>query len=267
MQINLDPKSSIFHDYLTTVLNSLSVQLELSTEKEFGTVTEEILFYLRVIMPLCPDLTVYCITQLLKCLFGTNMVNQYNDFMTISEKINLKENTSFFKDVMLINSLIPREDSSRRSSICSNASQKLALDSKNPKMIEERELLMKMENFSKNRTDRKWSTNKKELERYIRLFEPVVIQALKVRNDNLFIFASGTIITIVEFTKPGFPLVLVQKALKFLSFTELHDAKRYTAAMQGTLPPQPTANIAGQLLHAGQRSDLHRFSYEAVGLS
>ncbi|XP_026323129.1 huntingtin [Hyposmocoma kahamanoa] len=185
-KINLDPRSSMFHDFLTTVLNSLSVQLELSTEKEFGTVTEEILFYLRVIMPLCPDLTVYCITQLLKCLFGTNMVNQYNDFMTISGKIDGKEKTSFYKDIILINCLVPLEENSRRSSICSNASQKLALDSKNPKMMEERELLMKMENFSKNRTDRKWSTNKKELERYIRLFEPVVIQALKsytMQND------------------------------------------------------------------------------------
>lgn len=188
MQINLDPKSSIFHDFLTTVLNSLSVQLELSTEREFGAVTEEILYYLRVIMPLCPDLTVYCITQLLKCLFGTNMVNQYNDFMTISGRIDGKETTSFYKDIMLINSLVPLEENSRRSSVCSNASQKLALDSKNPKMMEERDLLMKMENFSKNRTDRKWSTNKKELERYIRLFEPVVIQALKVSKDKTRFF-------------------------------------------------------------------------------
>lgn len=180
----------MFHDFLTTVLNCLSIQLELSTEKEFGAVTEEILYYLRVIMPLCPDLDVYCITQLLKCLFGTNMINQYNDFMTIGDKIHKKETTGFFQNVMLINSLVPLDNSSRRSSICSNASQKLALDSKNPKMVEERELLMKMENFSKNRTDRKWSTNKKELERYIRLFEPVVIQALKVRNGNVF-FGTG----------------------------------------------------------------------------
>ncbi|XP_026728921.1 uncharacterized protein LOC113494697 [Trichoplusia ni] len=185
-KINLDPKSSIFHTFLSTVLNSLSIQLELATERELGNVTEEILYYLKVIMPLCPDVTVYCITQLLKCLFGTNMVNQYSDFMSILDKKDESQKTSFYQDVMMVNSLsVPQEDS-RRSSVCSNASQKLSLDSKNPRMVAERQLLMTMENFAKNKSDRKWSTNKRELERYIRLFEPVVIQALKsytMQND------------------------------------------------------------------------------------
>ncbi|XP_068625469.1 huntingtin [Battus philenor] len=184
-KINLDPKSSIFYDYLATVLNCLAVQLELATEKEFGYVTEEILYYLKVLMPLCPDKTVYCITQLLKCLFGTNMINQYNDYMSISNNPDVPTKTNFYQDVMLVNSINSTEDS-RRSSVCSNASQKLSLDSKNPRMVVERQLLIALENFSKNKTDRKWSTNKKELERYIRLFEPVVIQALKsytMQND------------------------------------------------------------------------------------
>ncbi|KAF9814371.1 hypothetical protein SFRURICE_014120 [Spodoptera frugiperda] len=185
-KINLDPKTSIFHTFLSTVLNALSIQLELATEREIGNVTEEILYYLKVIMPLCPDKTVYCITQLLKCLFGTNMVNQYSDFMSIFNKSNPEEVTSFYKDVMMINGLSIIKEESRRSSICSNASQKLALDSKNPRMGAERQLLITMENFAKNKSDRKWNTNKKELERYIRLFEPVVIQALKsytMQND------------------------------------------------------------------------------------
>ncbi|XP_052752772.1 huntingtin [Galleria mellonella] len=185
-KINLDPKNSMFHDFLSTVLDCLAIQLELATEKEFGPVTEEILYYLKVIMPLRPDTTVYCVTQLLKCLFGTNMISQYPDFMSICDKIEAKDKTSFFHDVMLINSLNTIDKSSRRSSVCSNASQKLSLDSKNPRMMEERQMLIAMENFSKNKTDRKWSTNKKELERYIRLFEPVVIQSLKgytMQND------------------------------------------------------------------------------------
>ncbi|CAK1594401.1 unnamed protein product [Parnassius mnemosyne] len=185
-KINLDPKSSIFYDFLSTVLNCLAIQLELATEKEFGHVTEEILYYMKVMMPLCPNTTVYCITQLLKCLFGTNMINQYNDFMSISDTPDVPSKTSFYDDVMLVNPVKDRTEDSRRSSVCSNASQKLSLDSKNPRMLVERQLLMAMENFSKNKTDRKWSTNKKELERYIRLFEPVVIQALKsytMQND------------------------------------------------------------------------------------
>ncbi|RVE52786.1 hypothetical protein evm_002659 [Chilo suppressalis] len=185
-KINLDPKSSMFHGFLTIVLNCLAVQLELATEKEFGVVTEEILYYLRVIMPLCPDLTVYCITQLLKCLFGTNLISQYSDHLSIADKPEVPVSKCFYKDVMLINDFHIPEEHSRRSSVCSNASQKLSLDSKNPRMIAEKRLLISMENYSKNTTDRKWSTNKKELERYIRLFEPVVIQALKsytMQND------------------------------------------------------------------------------------
>ncbi|KAG6465724.1 hypothetical protein O3G_MSEX015346, partial [Manduca sexta] len=183
-KINLDPKSSIFHLFLTTTLNCLAIQLELSTEKETGNVTEEILYYLKAIMPLCPNLTVYCITQLLKCLFGTNTLNQYSDYMSISDKKD-DERGGFFDDVMVTNPL-NADKGSRRSSVSSTTSQKLSLDSKNPRMIVERQLLVTLENFAKNKSDRKWSTNKKELERYIRLFEPVVIQALKsytMQND------------------------------------------------------------------------------------
>jgi hypothetical protein len=184
-QINLDPKSSMFHQFLTAVLNSLAVQLELATEKEYGAVTEEILYYLKVIMPLCPDRTVYCITQLLKSLFGTNMISQYPDYLSIADKEEAPTKKCFYQDVMLINEIHAIEEESRRSSVCSNTSQKLSLDSKNPRMVAERQLLINMENFSKNKSDRKWSTNKKELERYIRLFEPVVIQALKVSQYSL----------------------------------------------------------------------------------
>ena len=197
LQINLDPKSSIFHTFLSTVLNSLAIQLELATEKEIGNVTEEVLFYLKVIMPLCPDITVYCITQLLKCLFGTNMVNQYSDFMSILDKNEANNKSSFHQDVMMVNMLSTLKEESRRSSICSNASQKLSLDSKNPRMVAERQLLMTMENFAKNKSDRKWSTNKKELERYIRLFEPVVIQALKVCNIVYCSYENVTVLTSV----------------------------------------------------------------------
>lgn len=151
-------------------------------------------------MPLCPDLTVYNITQLLKCLFGTNMINQYADFASIADKKELYEKTSFFHDIMMVHMGKVTDDD--KSSISSNSSQKLCLDQKNPRMIEEKNLLIQMENFSKNRMDRKWSTNKKELERYILLFEPVVIQSLKVSFwfTSLFVlfkiklFYSGTVL-------------------------------------------------------------------------
>lgn len=181
-QINLNPETSIFHIYLTTVLNCLAIQLELATEKEYGPVTEEILYYLKVIMPFRADLSVYCITQLLKCLFGTNMISQYHDFATIGDKnINKSKTGNFFDDVIKVNDLKQNleEPQSRRSSVSSSESQRL-YRTVNKSMANERQLLIAMENFAKNKSDRKWSTNKKELERYIRLFEPVVIQSLKV---------------------------------------------------------------------------------------
>ncbi|XP_038219455.1 huntingtin-like [Zerene cesonia] len=173
-KINLDPKSSIFYEFLSTVLNSLAIQLELSTEVEFGPLTEELLFYLKVIMPLCPENAVYCVTQLLKCLFGTNIINQYQDYLNIADPVPKKQPASFYDDVLMVNSL---DTETRRDSVSSEGSQK---ETKDPELIEERRLLLAIENFNKNRMDRKWSANKKELERYIRLFEPVVIQALKM---------------------------------------------------------------------------------------
>lgn len=130
-------------------------------------------------MPICGDSTVYCVTQLLKCLFGTNMISQYSDYMSITDKVEGGGKTNFYEDILLVNP-VQVDKGSRRSSVSSNASQKLSLDVKNPRMAEERQFLITLENFAKNKSDRKWSTNKKELERYIRLFEPVVIQALKV---------------------------------------------------------------------------------------
>ncbi|KOB73673.1 putative Huntington disease protein, partial [Operophtera brumata] len=163
--------TSVFYTFLRTVLNCLALQLELATEKEIGTITEEVLYYLKVILPLCGDLSVYCITQLLKCLFGTNMINQYSDFMSITDKIDDQKKLSFYEDVLKINPLKTIDEESRRSSVCSTASQKLSMDV-NSKIAAEKQLLIAMENFAKNKSDRKWSTNKKELERYIRLFEP-----------------------------------------------------------------------------------------------
>ncbi|XP_050681884.1 huntingtin [Leptidea sinapis] len=165
-KINLESKSSIFYGFLSTVLNSLAIQLELSTEREFGPITEEILYYLKTIMPLCPDKTVYSVTQLLKCLFGTNMINQYADYMSIDRGTIRHTEKDFFNDVMLVNCFEHVIEDTR--------------------MIKERDYLMAMESFQKNRSDRKWSNNKRELERYIRLFEPVVIQSLNtytLQND------------------------------------------------------------------------------------
>lgn len=169
--------------FLTTVLDALSVQLEFSTDRELGNVTEEILYYLKIIMPLRPDKTVFCVTQLLKCLFSTNMISQYNDFMIIKDVCkDTKQKSTFYDDVISINVPVreSNDDSFKRSSVSSISSQKLAIDVKNPVMVAERKFLMHLENFHTSKMDRKWSTNKKELERYIRMFEPVVIQALRV---------------------------------------------------------------------------------------
>lgn len=184
--MKLDQTSSVFYNFLTAVLDALGIQLELSTEREFGAFTEEILYYLKAIMPFRPDKSVFCITQLLKCLFSTNMLNQYQDFMNIKYDNQLnKKKGCFYKDVLCINGLKygTSVDATTKSS---DGSSKQSVDTKNPWMAKERSFLMTLENFHKSKMDRKWSTNKRELERYIRLFEPVVIQALKVSILTMF---------------------------------------------------------------------------------
>ncbi|KAH9487495.1 hypothetical protein Btru_075739 [Bulinus truncatus] len=70
--------SDKFCTILRTTLTVLSQLLEIATLYDIGKVTEEILGYLKVTMALEPTWTVLCVQQLLKALFGTNLASQWD---------------------------------------------------------------------------------------------------------------------------------------------------------------------------------------------
>ncbi|RUS73694.1 hypothetical protein EGW08_018541 [Elysia chlorotica] len=63
---------------LKAVLTALSQLLEIATLYDVGKVTEELLGYLKITMSLEPTWTVLCVQQLLKALFGTNLASQWD---------------------------------------------------------------------------------------------------------------------------------------------------------------------------------------------
>ena len=75
-QISLDSNAyENFMVLLDTALSTLSQILEMSTLNEMGRMSEEILGYLQSTFALKPTATVKCVHQLLKSLFGTNLVS------------------------------------------------------------------------------------------------------------------------------------------------------------------------------------------------
>ncbi|GFR89453.1 huntingtin [Elysia marginata] len=70
--------SDKFCTTLKAVLTVLSQLLEIATLYDIGKVTEEFLGYLKVTMSLEPTWTVLCVQQLLKALFGTNLASQWD---------------------------------------------------------------------------------------------------------------------------------------------------------------------------------------------
>ncbi|GFO37998.1 huntingtin-like [Plakobranchus ocellatus] len=70
--------SDKFCTMLKAVLTVLSQLLEIATLYDVGKVTEELLGYLKVTMSLEPTWTVQCVQQLLKALFGTNLASQWD---------------------------------------------------------------------------------------------------------------------------------------------------------------------------------------------
>lgn len=62
-------------------IHSLCVIMEIGTLNEFGRISEEILNYLKTTFPLDRTLTVQCVQQLLKCLFGTNLTANFGDII------------------------------------------------------------------------------------------------------------------------------------------------------------------------------------------
>lgn len=93
-----------FVGLLSSTLKVLSQLLEVMTLVEAGRIAEELLFYLRGTMSLSPTATVSCVSQLLKCVVGMNLVSFWGERSSENESkhcypvstISRKENGFYF---------------------------------------------------------------------------------------------------------------------------------------------------------------------------
>lgn len=73
---------------LRATLGALSQVFEIATLTEIGKIAEEILNYLCPAFALEPTLTVECVQQLLKCMFGTNLTANISEISISSCKVD-----------------------------------------------------------------------------------------------------------------------------------------------------------------------------------
>ena len=77
-RVTLDQDASeMYLGLLNACLQVLSQILEVASLAEAGKLAEEILHYLQSTVVLSSTMTVQCVRQLLKCLFGTNLVSRW----------------------------------------------------------------------------------------------------------------------------------------------------------------------------------------------
>lgn len=77
----------------------LSQILEVASLNETGRIAEEILNYLQSTMSLSSIPTVQCVRQLLKSLFGTNLIAKWTDVCKASFKIENRDDGNMQEDV------------------------------------------------------------------------------------------------------------------------------------------------------------------------
>lgn len=164
--------SEKFLQLLKTALRTASQILEMASVHETGRIAEELLFCLRSIVVLEPTDTVECVLQLLKCLFGTNLssrIDEINDkTKNVPSRSELKQGGFYFN---IFHHMY--ETLSKNIEIMKNAN-KIGKDSDHIMMgyLHRKEIKQAHKTLSR-------SADKIALANYIRLFEPMVIKALK----------------------------------------------------------------------------------------
>ncbi|XP_060044468.1 huntingtin isoform X2 [Erinaceus europaeus] len=78
--LDLQNSSEKFGGFLRSALDVLSQLLELATLQDIGKCVEEILGYLKTCFQREPTMATVCVQQLLKTLFGTNLASQSHSF-------------------------------------------------------------------------------------------------------------------------------------------------------------------------------------------
>ncbi|XP_049777630.1 huntingtin [Schistocerca cancellata] len=176
-KITLDSGASQkFVCLLNATLETLSQLLEIATLHEGGRLAEEILSYLRLTVIIAPTATVKCVQQLLKCLFGTNLSAQWED--ADEKKFSSAP----------VGSQVP-VSSDGFYSTCFQAAYRCLTDNiASPCTKTDKDEVSTWMNYIRRRNDRKApflqknftrGSDKDSLAAYIRLFEPMVIKALK----------------------------------------------------------------------------------------
>ncbi|XP_063237175.1 huntingtin isoform X2 [Bacillus rossius redtenbacheri] len=177
-KITLDNASSEkFVCLLQTVLKTLSQLLEVSTLCEVGRIVEEILAYMRLTITVEPSHTIICVQQLLKCLFGTNVTSQSQFINEKSFPAHTGCGASQSADLSGFYGVCFQAPYRQLASCIASSGSRIDKPSNSTWL-----------SYFLKRGERKFSsalkgvnrgTDKTALASYIRLFEPMVIKALK----------------------------------------------------------------------------------------
>lgn len=167
-KISLDSASSkTLLEFLSTILRSLSVLLEIGSLTEFGKLAEEILGYFRSTFVIDAPTTVEAVQQLLKCLFGTNLVANLLEF-SVPKYEEKGSERGFYQQVIqkpfnAVSWLIQSLNNTGRHDFEDDSTVMGYLHRTN----------------SKRRSINLNRTSDITLANYIRIFEPMVIKSLK----------------------------------------------------------------------------------------
>ncbi|KAJ9589854.1 hypothetical protein L9F63_017009 [Diploptera punctata] len=172
-EITLDSMASEkFVSLLRVTLETLSQLLEVGTLHETGRIAEEILSYLRSTVVVEPTATIKCVQQLLKSLFGTNISAQWDEYdeQPTPQSASCANSDGFY-------------------SACFQTPYRQFTDfvSSSNTRSHNKDYVQTWMNNLRRKTERKMSSfkgfnrgaDKTSLAAYIRLFEPMVIKALK----------------------------------------------------------------------------------------
>lgn len=165
-----------FVGLVSSTLKVLSQLLEVMTLNEAGRIAEELLLYLRSTMSLSPAATVHCVSQLLKCVVGMNLVSFWDNFKSEDGPLqqvpsvgNLNDKCSGYFSVSF------QEPYRQLSQFLAAAS---ATKSQNLETLHATILNKNLRHQSDSKLACKMADTT-FLASYIRLFEPMVIESLQ----------------------------------------------------------------------------------------
>uniref|UniRef100_T1KK12 Huntingtin n=1 Tax=Tetranychus urticae TaxID=32264 RepID=T1KK12_TETUR len=209
-KITMDMSESKLGPLLESVLNLLSQLLEIGSFRYFIRFSEEILDYIKIVINHEPKASVKCVHQLLKCLFGLNFIHLIShDREATTDKLDIIKGSHTGHQIMeysgcsfplpssssgLYQAVIARPYSNFSDYVSSRApslnsyTSSPGSSSEDPelwqcffrKAVEKQVSFVLDKNSALCLSTYSTGTNRITLTSYIRLFEPVVIKALRL---------------------------------------------------------------------------------------